>query len=444
MKKIISFIVCLLLLLNVSCTVFANETEKNIEDTTERIFVSNLNLTSKESKENIQILGDDLEQIVLCAKKGDEVWSIGILKHSEILDYEEITSILQEYIPRFDSDYSLNTSDFKVEFYEVPDESVHIKDQIYNVCTSPKIFSPQESTNLNAQHSENHTVNINSSNTIDGSYYYFDPKTSQKYWHNQLTGENKVVLSNLSHPHEGDGNNRFASGYQWFPGYVRADFFQVVMQLPQTFVTLYFKFTENELRNLNVDDNEALEVELNFYNDPNTSNASIRGYSFIPVKGNPSTNTLGYDYKTPRAWFSNFDNAYLDTPAFDNGNTINICVGIYDTSCLTANKMNWWEIDYYGQATPQGCPYDGKFRVAAQRSYVQEGSPLTMPFKVFSEEHEGFLNYGLSPERNPETGKFIYNWITTCNAFSLSTQSHPSWIWDINNDSSMYQFRYPD
>ena len=113
MKRIISFIVCLLLLLNVSCTVFANETEKNIGETTERIFVSNLNLTSKESKENIQILGDDLEQIVLCAKKGNEVWSIGVLKCKNLdFDYDYICEVLNQEIKNIDTDLEYSANDF--------------------------------------------------------------------------------------------------------------------------------------------------------------------------------------------------------------------------------------------------------------------------------------------------------------------------------------------
>lgn len=59
-------------------------------------------------------------------------------------------------------------------------------------------------------------------NTIDGSYHHLEVIWDQAYtyWYNQLAGTDNMCSPSISAPHGGDGNNRYASGYQWFPNEV--------------------------------------------------------------------------------------------------------------------------------------------------------------------------------------------------------------------------------
>lgn len=59
-------------------------------------------------------------------------------------------------------------------------------------------------------------------NTIDGSYHHIEVIWDQAYtyWYNQLSGTDNMCSASISAPHGGDGNNRYASGYQWFPNEV--------------------------------------------------------------------------------------------------------------------------------------------------------------------------------------------------------------------------------
>jgi hypothetical protein len=425
MKRIISFIVCLLLLLNVSCTVFANETEKNIGETTERIFVSNLNLTSKESKENIQILGDDLEQIVLCAKKGNEVWSIGVLKCKNLdFDYDYICEVLNQEIKNIDTDLEYSANDFDINYYVVDKTYANNTSIQVNNIDMDRIFSTKKSDLKNTLNNQIFTLASGNRYPIDGSHYGYQIQAHRHYWYNQLTDTTYGILPTPVSPYQGDGNNRLDSGYRWFPGKVTAEFIRGTLQGTVSSVGLFFTFSESELENLNYDNNEALEMAVDFYNFSSENTPyQERGYSFLPVDRNPSRYTNGNDYKTPRSWSANYENAYLDTPFCDKDTIINISVGIADTHELVPDKKNVWYITYYGQAIPQGYPNDGRFRVTAQRSYMSNNG-LPTAYRVFSEEMENIVKLGFNSNQN---------WVSADkNAFKL-TESSPligHWTFD--------------
>ncbi len=430
MKIFSRLILCMIILTCFSSSLFAatlSEKGVNIALTDcDKVFVKDLDLTSIESQKNIQILGDDLRQIVLCAQKGGETWTIGLLKPKSTLDYDEILSMLNETIGKIDTNLCLAPNDFEVRFYEISSDRKDKSMLLSRLAESPGVLKHKENgfQEYSCGFAEQSQLPIN------GSYYFMNTTSNRKSWHNQVTGQNSYVLASDVSPYEGDGNNRYESGYRWFPSYVKAEFFRGSFQIPQTWAALYFRFTENELNNLNVDNNEALEMEIVFYNYTNAS-TNERGYSFLPVDGNPSEYTLGYDYRSPRDWFTNFDKAYLDTAFCDSIEEVSACVGVYDTSSLVANKTYYWEIDYYGHAIPQGYEKDGSYKISAQRSYVKENQFVTMPFKVFSEEHEGFVRYGVDLE---------HNWVSSAkNAFFLARQDRRYFECDLNNGGL---FRY--
>ena len=213
------------------------------------------------------------------------------------------------------------------------------------------------------KHSQN--ININSNNlksdnifVIDGSYH--DYSSQPRRWYNQITDSFTDCDTNISSPHLGDGNNRFDSGYQWFPEKLDVTFQQRPWQgkFEQSIIYMSFIFTENTLKNLNVDNDEALEMEIIFYNY-NNSNEPIetRGHSFMP-EGNVTS------------YYSNLPGYYLDTTFGDNEYEDSYCIGCSDTTLLEADVSYYWYIIKDGFVYQDGCPNDGRYRITAQRSYA--------------------------------------------------------------------------
>lgn len=340
------------------------------------------------------------------------------------MNYEYAETMMQNELLFSGLEDIYDISDFYVEYYEVSDNSESIND-IHCVEEPPVAL---ENMNLNVISDNNLNLEmVNDGLPIDASYYYFDI-LNRKFWYNAYTGDSEQVVSTPSSPYMGDGNNRYRLGYRWFPGTVEASFFSGNFQGLRTFVDLYFTFSSSELQYLNVDSNEALEMEVVFYNYTNPQNPEDTGYSFVPVDGNPSMGTEGLDFREPVSWSATFENAYLDTSFFDNQNEISSCVGIYDTSDLVANQRYFWRINYAGCAIAQGYPNDGRYRVVAQRSYriapesLIEGSD---EFMVFSEEKEGIIKYGLSGNQN---------WVDASLSAFVPNGTLRRWDFDISTD----------
>lgn len=231
--------------------------------------------------------------------------------------------------------------------------------------------------------------------TVNGSYHYYTDKNT--LWHNQLTGTNTVCAVGIAAPHAGDGNARYDAGYNWFPYYYRASFDTNVVPNKNE-CQLDFKFTSSYLQNLQVDNNETLEAEILFYDYNLATNVSKRGTSFMYSDADEGT-----------AWYANFENAYLDTNISDEAGVKSFCIGISDTSELTANQWYTWRIR--GNAGTQSYNYinDGRFCVSVQRGYrVLTGTALD----VFGEEHEKIIFPGLVP---PDQ-----NWLADVNAWDLA------------------------
>lgn len=118
-------------------------------------------------------------------------------------------------------------------------------------------------------------------------------------------------------------------------------FLQYSMQGPQSKMTLYYTFDEESLRNLNIDDNEALEMEIVLYNYANANSASERGSSFMPVLGEEE-----YRY-----FYSNIPNAYVDTSFGDSKEELSFCVGCEDTHAYSADTQYYWAVTGSGVGT---------------------------------------------------------------------------------------------
>lgn len=416
MKKLASMFICLVIVFALVFPVSAKETPSIVQ----KITVSDLPFVSVNNKENMSVLSDELQQIVLSASKDGEDWTFGFLAPKNgTLTYNDVKNRLEQELTIMNTVHSFTVKDFWIGYYQVSGsesymselncvENIYVETSDVDVAlestvgstTLPKLFSETLSSDV-------------SSYPIDGSHYFQRAVggVTQYLWYNQITGLNSVIYPTAVSPYAGDGNNRTDSGYPWFPYYISLQTRQVG-QWGRTYVVLQFKFTEENLRNLNYDDNEALEMEVDFYNyardeDIKDKHGNIiesdRGVSFVPVRGNPIQYIEdGYDYDNPFIWYVNMglkDVAYLDTAFEDNITTISSCVGISDTSVLEANRQYEWTIAYSGMALKCGNANDGRFNVVAQRSYVAN-LPLTMPFRVFSEEKEQMVRYGIDSSRH--------------------------------------------
>ena len=85
-------------------------------------------------------------------------------------------------------------------------------------------------------------------NTIDGSYHHLEVIWDQAYtyWYNQLAGTDNMCSPSISAPHGGDGNNRYASGYQWFPNEVDVNFYTDVAE-NENRTKLWYKYDQKHV-----------------------------------------------------------------------------------------------------------------------------------------------------------------------------------------------------
>ena len=110
----------------------------------------------------------------------------------------------------------------------------------------------------------------------------------------------------------------------------------------------------------------------------------------------------------------------MDTSFGDSSTIVQQCIGCADTSSLMADATYFWSITS-NAGKNNGKTYDGAFRVVAQRSYdFQNG--LTTPYRIFAEEHEPQLKFGLGAGQRWFSG--------TQNAWNLANKGE---YWIFNN-----------
>ncbi|MDO4378202.1 MAG: hypothetical protein Q4C64_03500 [Erysipelotrichia bacterium] len=202
------------------------------------------------------------------------------------------------------------------------------------------------------------------------NYCYHKTVSGREMYHDGFSNTDSYCSTNLSSPHKGDGNRRYSSGHNWLPTRIHVGFESNVSP-GYNKTKLYFMYNSENYRNLNSDSNEALELEVvffNYYNNP----VSRRGRA--------------YQYAINCSWNSNMgSSAYLDTNFGDIEYEVHMCVGCSDTSTLSQNSLHYWTINSVADAHTDSYPNDGKFHIVCQRSYRYLGSGA---WHVYGEEHE--------------------------------------------------------
>lgn len=202
--------------------------------------------------------------------------------------------------------------------------------------------------------------------------YYAGSHITSDGWHCTCgwTGDN---------PHANDGLCRFCNGYDFRPANAWATFGEnppTITGYVARFTKLNFMWDSYLLRNLQLDGNEAMEVELDFYNY-----GGVYGYAWMVPDSSDSPLVVA-----DTIWETNQPAAYLDTHFADNADEISFSAGVYDASRYNANQNYYWKI--WGS---KGLSDVGKFKVLAQRSYKYGGFP-NMAYNVFASEHEATGN----------------------------------------------------
>lgn len=365
-------------------------------------FNDDILISSAINLQNLSLVSDELDEVVFTVNAGKDEFTIGFYVGDSVFDIDVLLAKIQNTVDDINFDISneeriagnavIQLDELEVKYFDIttiePDESTRslTPEIIQQLSGVREFYSLDNSVTSELQYEELPTVeNAARSNTIGGSYHYLGILVDQTYtyWHNQLTGSNTICNVSILSPHAGDGNNRYASGFQWFPDYVDVNFYTDVVE-NENRTKLWYKYTTSTLAKLNVDSNEALEMEVVFYNYANASSVSNRGHAFQLLKSGST-------------WATNQPNSYRDTAFCDSEDEVSFCVGVDDTSDLKANTWYYWYINGTKGTTANNYANDGRFKVVAQRGYRALGSGT---WSVFSEEHESILSLGLSSNNN--------------------------------------------
>jgi hypothetical protein len=355
--------------------------EKNIQ--LSRVYlVDETKYKSSDNAYNLEILDEKISQIVFHADVKGETITMGVYWDNFAFSLESLKSEIDLLLEDLNSDegivdkpsHRITENDLNIYYYEVIEQtntnqkSSNIFSQLRHVkkINSIELLNDRPIVPLN-QLSSIQAVN----SSINGSFHFLG-LANEIWWYNQNNGNISLCLPTLSAPHGGDGNARYEAGYQWFPNTVSVYFADRVFQGVSS-VDLSYRYDQQTLDNLQLDSNEALEMEVVFYNYND-------GHSFFD------------ETKDIVSWFTNQPNAYLDTRLFDNDQEASYCVGVEDANDLIANKSYHWQIRKWGLAR-SGSEYDGRFKVLAQRSYAV--FPMGAPYSIFAEEHDPIRKLGV-------------------------------------------------
>ena len=215
-------------------------------------------------RNSLNRVSESLDEIVFTVDAGDDTFTVGYYLGDEIYSLEKVIQEIETTVDEIDYDIKNETrvsannhislSDLQLE-YIVVDTAEPISDiesTLSGVRSSRRISKTPTAKEISEHKAIENT--IRRANTIDGSYHHLEVIWDQvyTYWYNQLTGTDSMCAPTISAPHSGDGNNRYASGHQWFP---------------------------------NGDSNEALEMEIVLYNyNKSSTSQSDRGDAFQLIK----------------------------------------------------------------------------------------------------------------------------------------------------------------
>lgn len=403
-RKFISIILFLATVMFSFTGAFAQVKEEKIEPKAEYVIEA---VDSEPIMENVTVLDAisetaKVKQVIFKVDIDDEEWSIGYFSPENEYSTSQMIENIQHEIDYLNSQESREATDF----IELQDLTLHRVNLISDEQLGDIEFERMKTIGeVKAISANNDGVKLSSNISIDGSYHFKSGLSTK--WYNQLVGTTTTCGTSLTSPHAGDGNSRFAAGYNWHPNFIKVAFkTDVDTNLNRT--TLQYKYNAANLNNLAIDDNETLEMEVLFYN--------------YHLNSGVSEANLGSAYmQTALTWSSNQPDAYLDTTFGDDSVTRAFCVGTSEANSLVSGTWYQWNITG-AKGTRPGWANDGRFRVSAQRGYKTYGSGT---FSVFTEEHEPTLILGINSS---------YNWVpSTQNAWILA-EKNTTWSYDSSRD----------
>lgn len=400
---LISLTLIFALMLSLSATAHANESisdydsPKASRENSYRIdFQNDILFNSPTMRSNLSTISESLDEVVFTVDAGDDTFTVGYNLGDEIYSLEKIMQQIEITVDEINSDVKTEArvssnnhillSDLQLK-YIVVDTTAPVSDielSLSGVMSSRRISKTPTVEEISEHKAVENT--LKRVNTIDGSYHHLEVIWDQAYtyWYNQLAGTDNMCSPSISAPHGGDGNNRYASGYQWFPNEVDVNFYTDVAE-NENRTKLWYKYDQSTLNNLNVDSNEALEMEVVFYNyNKSSTSQNDKGNAFQLIKSGST-------------WATNQPNSYRDTNFLDNNQEVSFCVGVDDTSDLVAGRWYYWYINGTKGTTANNYPNDGRFKVTAQRGYRLLGSGT---WSVFADEHEAIRSLGIPSNLN--------------------------------------------
>ena len=431
MKKhctLISLIMIFALIMSLSLTAHANESSAKYdnakaskEDSYRIDFQNDILFNSSTMRSNLNKVSENLDEIVFSVDAGDDTFTVGYYLGDEIYSLEKLIQQIETTVDEINTDIKnearvssnnhISPSDLQLK-YIVVDTAEPVSDielSLSGVISSRRISKTPTAEEISEHKAIDNT--LRRVNTIDGSYHHLEVIWDQvyTYWYNQLTGTDNICTPTISAPHGGDGNNRYASGYQWFPNEVDVNFYTDVAT-NENRTKLWYKYDQSTLNNLNIDSNEALEMEVVFYNyNKSSTSQNDRGDAFQLIKSGST-------------WATNQPNSYRDTNFLDNSQEVSFCVGVDDTSDLIAGRWYYWYINGTKGTTANNYPNDGRFKVTAQRGYRLLGSGA---WSVFADEHEAIRSLGL-----PST----LNWVPADENAWIYAAANDDWNFDSSTD----------
>lgn len=417
----LSFVFCLITPFTFAATETATSSTSLPESSLFRIeFESGMAVTSSECQYNLSAVLEHIKQVSFTVDGGSDIFTIGYHVGSTPASLQTILAKIKATVNNVNRDISSNerlsgNSPISFECLELKDFHLSIPSSFSSLSSSyhqnsnligvRNTFQVITDAAIESSPSHSSPLNVrNSLSSITSTYHYlhYNPDGSTLvYWHNTSSNTDTWCASaSPTSPHMGDGNSRYAAGYRWFPRYVEANFISEDCE-PQHSTTLWYKFDQTGLNNLLVDNNETLEMELQFYNlGHNTDDPNNRGTAW---------QFLNEDHDF--SYYSNQPDYYLDTGFGDDETSPVLCVGVPDASLLEADRWYYWAI-YSDKGTDYGYPQDGRFRINAQRGYrvINNLPDQYMTWVVFGEEHEPICHLGV-----PSDG----NWIPNVDAWTL-------------------------
>ena len=411
-RNLCSLAILVALTTNLTITANANDhisIEQTSNSTQLYTFECNNTITSAATSELFEALEGKPGDITFKANIGDDEVTIGY--YGIINSYESILSEVEEEIAAANEIYT-------TKLHKNSATPIHntMTTDISNVIVDKITFE-----GVSIPESIAHNYNISIKNTVTITDETFALNATSTTFTNRHSSN---CDDNLVSPHKGDGHSRYSDGYAWHPDVIQVGF-KNNYSSDQNRVEVYYEYysTTDNLENLQHDADEGLEVKVTFYNYGTNGTSYIDKYYMDDLDG--------------VVWTTNQPTAYLDT-LFENDEELPFCVGVEDANDLITNKFYYWTIRNTA-GTNNNKRYDGAFKVAVQRTYAYsdfatwwgsrlDGIPDSVTWERFSEEHEGTMIPGVSPNASN-------NWQSD-SAWDYA-DSHTEWEYNTLNDDPL-------